>query len=219
MSYIYPSISKESTTGIEQYAGSAFLDFAERHGLALFPIPYGSKEPFGIVASFAHDWSQSPEQWQAWRAAHKCNFGIVAGPSRIVIVDVDVAEVGVAVAWKYWAEWCTSRGLPVYEPYCRSARGGWHAAFALPADFDISTLRQVPLIGPIEGVSKKPIIDLRVGNGYVVAPGSFYNGLAKGEESGMYTLLPNAAIHPAPAELLAACTRAPRTSQPSKRSV
>ena len=50
---------------------TSFLEYAERHGLALFPMFYGSKVPHGIVASFAHDWSPSREQWNAWREAHK----------------------------------------------------------------------------------------------------------------------------------------------------
>jgi hypothetical protein len=192
---------------------SDFLKYAERNGLALFPMPHGSKVPHGIVSSFAHDWSRSPEQWEAWRSSHPgCNFGIVAGPSRIVIADIDVAEIGFEAAWGYWTEWCQGQGLPVYQSYCQSARGGRHIAFQLPADFDISTLRQVPLIGPIEGVSKKPIIDMRVGNGFVVAPGSYYDGTAKGEQSGHYMLLPNAQVHAAPHALLAACARAPRQS-------
>jgi AAA domain/Bifunctional DNA primase/polymerase, N-terminal/Primase C terminal 2 (PriCT-2) len=187
-----------------------FFDFAERHGLALFPMPSGRKEPFGIVPSFAHDFSRDPQQWAAWRTAHKCNFGIVAAPSRLVIVDVDVAEIGPTAAWSYWAEWCQSRGLPVYQPYCRSARGGWHVAFRVPSDVDMTTLRQVPLIGPLEGVSKKAIVDLRVGNGFVVAPESIYDGAPKGETGGTYALLPEAVVHPAPAELLAACARVSR---------
>lgn len=194
-----------------------FFDFAERSELALFPMLHGSKAPHGIVASFAHDWSRSPEQWSAWRTSHpNCNFGIVAGPSRFVIADIDVVEVGFEVAWSYWTEWCQSRGLPVYPSYCMSARGGRHIAFRVPTDFDISTLRQVPLIGRIEGVSKKPIIDLRVGNGFVVAPGSYYDGSARGEQSGHYSLLPNAEVHVAPPELLAACARSPRQSVESR---
>ena len=189
---------------------SSFFEFAERHGLALFPIQRGQKLPHGIVPSFAHDWAKAPEQWVAWRNAHNCNFGIVAFASRLVIVDIDVAEIGFD-AWNYWSDWCTSHGLPVYTPYCTSARGGWHVAFSLPGDFDISTLRQVPLIGPIEGVSKKAVIDLRI-KGYVVAPGSYYDGTARGEESGNYKLLPNAQVHPAPDALLAACARKPRVS-------
>jgi predicted P-loop ATPase len=185
-----------------------FFDYAERYGLALFPMPYGSKAPHGIIGSFAHDWSRSPKQWAAWRAAHKCNFGIVAGPSRIIAVDVDVAEVGPERAWSVWTEWCTSNALPVYQAHTATARGGWHILFSCPPDLHIDTLRQVPLVGPIEGVSKKAIIELRVKNGFVVAPESFYNGNAKSEASGAYKLISDAAPHPAPAALVAACTRA-----------
>jgi AAA domain/Bifunctional DNA primase/polymerase, N-terminal/Primase C terminal 2 (PriCT-2) len=187
-----------------------FFEFAERHGLALFPIQRGQKLPHGIVASFAHDWAKSPEQWVAWRNSHNCNFGIVAFASRLVIVDIDVSEIG-PDAWNHWTDWCVTRGLPVYQPYCTSARGGWHVAFSLPPEIDVESLRQVPLIGPIEGVSKKAVIDLRI-KGYVVAPGSYYDGTARGEESGHYKLLPNAQVHPAPAALLAACARKPRVS-------
>jgi hypothetical protein len=189
-----------------------FLDFAERSGLALFPMPFGQKAPHGIVASFAHDWSRSREEWNAWRAAHKCNFGIVAGPSRIIAVDVDVAEVGPERAWTVWTEWCTSNGLPVYQPHTATARGGWHILFLCPPDLDIDTLRQVPLIGPIEGVSKKAVVELRVKNGFVVAPESFYNGNPKGEASGTYKLISDAPPHPAPDALIAACTRKLRVS-------
>jgi hypothetical protein len=192
---------------------SGFLDYAAQHGLALFPLPFGSKTPHGIVSSFAHDFSLDPDQWKAWHTEHRCNFGIVAGPSRIIVADVDVAEVGRETAWRYWSEWCTSHDLPVYKPHTATARNGFHVYFRLPADFDISKLRQVPLIGAVEGVSKKPIVDLRVGNGFVVAPGSFYNGVPRGEESGSYSLFPDAQEpHPAPAALLAACARIKRSA-------
>ena len=180
-----------------------FFDFAEKNKFALFPMPAGQKLPHGIIDSFVHDWSRDPAQWKAWHDEHKCNFGIVAGRSQLIIADVDVAEIGREAAWQHWSEWCESRGLPVFKPYCESARGGWHIAFALPEHIDVKTLRQVPLIGPIERVSKKSIIDLRVGNGYVVSPGSHFEGRP-------YTLFPDAAVHPAPDALFAACGRAQR---------
>jgi hypothetical protein len=193
-----------------------FFEYAEKHELALFPMAYGSKAPHGIVASFAHDWSRRREDWNAWRATHKCNFGIVAGPSRIIAVDVDTAEVGPERAWNVWTEWCMSSGLPVYQPHTATARGGWHVLFLCPPDLDIETLRQVPLIGPIEGVSKKAVIDLRVKNGFVVAPESFYNGNPKGEASGMYRLLADTPPYPAPGALLAACARKLRVSSTAR---
>lgn len=190
------------------------LQFYASHSCALFPIPCGSKAPYGIISSFAHDWSRDPLQWKKWaRDNPNCNFGLVAGPSRLIVVDVDVSEVGREVAWRYWSEWCKSHDLPVYTPAVQSARGGWHILFSLPAELDISTLRQSPLIGAVEGVSKKAIVDLRVGNGFSVAAGSYYDGTAKGEQSGPYVLLPDAMPHPAPPALLTACARAvPRDS-------
>lgn len=189
------------------------LEYYAAHHCALFPIPRGSKDPWGIINSFAHDWSKEPAQWQRWRTSHpNCNFGVVAGPSRLIIVDIDVAEVGQEAAWGHWDAWCKSHALPVYMPQFESARGGWHVAFALRDDIDIKTLRQVPLIGPIEHVSKKAIVDLRVGNGYVVSAGSHYDGTAKSEESGDYKLISAVAPYPVPDALIASCTRAPRAT-------
>jgi Bifunctional DNA primase/polymerase, N-terminal len=139
----------------DQAASSGITDLFVAMGAALFPIPYGSKAPFGIIQSFAHDWSKDPAQWKLWHDAHKCNFGLVAGPSRLIIADVDVAEIGREAAWQVWGEWCESHALPVYQPQFQSARGGWHIAFRLPDDLDVATLRQVPLVGPIEGISQK----------------------------------------------------------------
>ncbi len=195
------------------YTSSQALAYYAAHGAALFPIPYGSKAPHGIVKSFAHDWSKDPAQWESWHAEHKCNFGLVAGPSRLAIADIDVSEVGIDVAWQYWCEWFQSRGLDIPMPQFNSPRGGWHVAFQMPDDLDAATLRQVPLIGAIEGVSKKAIVDLRIGNGYVVAAGSFYDGTARGEQSGHYRLRDDAAApYPLPAALIDACRRAERTA-------
>lgn len=186
------------------------LSFYAAHGCALFPIPAGSKAPTGIVASFAHDHSTDPAQWAAWSLANPgCNFGLVAGPSRLIVADVDVSEIGRDRAWEIWATWWRERGLPVPAPHVQSARGGWHTLFALPADTDVSTLRQVALIGPTDG-SKKAIVDLRVGNGFVVAAGSYYDGTARGEQSGPYLLMGDAPPHPCPDAILAHCTRVAR---------
>jgi hypothetical protein len=180
---------------------SKLFDYAEQHGLALFPLPYGSKEPFGIVASFAKDWSRDPAQWRAWHDEHNCNFGVVAGPSRLALADIDIAEVGEAEAWAQYCNVFTSRGVAVPQPQFKSARGGFHAAFAIPADVDMARMRQVPLVGAIEGVSKKPIVDMRIGNGYVVAAGSYYDGAAEGKASGHYEMLNDLPPHTDPAAI------------------
>lgn len=184
------------------------LAYYALHSASLFPIPAGSKSPVGIVASFAKDCSHDPAQWERWRTANPgCNFGVVAGPSRLVIADIDIAELGRERAWELWAQWCMANGLPVLAPHVQSARGGWHVYFSLPGDLDPATLRQVALVGPTDG-SKKAIVDLRVGNGFTVAAGSYYDGTARGEASGPYVLLSEAPPHAAPDALLKHCKRA-----------
>ena len=186
-------------------------------GAALFPIPAGAKNPTGIVASFALDCSRDPAQWAAWRAANPgCNFGLVAGPSNIIIADVDVSELGRDRAWQIWAEWWQSRNLEAPQPHVQSARGGWHFFFAVP--MDTPKLRQVALIGPTGG-STKAIVDLRVGNGFVVATGSFYDGSARDEASGPYILMSEKPPHVAPAALIAHCTGADRKVAPATPAI
>lgn len=183
------------------------LDYYARHGCALFPIPKGAKSPTGIVTSWKHDHSSDPATWQAWRTAHPdCNFGLVASASRLVIVDVDVSEIGRDAAWALWCEWCASAGVPVPAPHVQSARGGWHFLFALPPDVDPATLTQRRLA---------PHIDTRV-EGFVVAAGSYYDGTGRGEASGHYILLTDAPPHQAPAALLSHLTRAAPTERATK---
>lgn len=192
------------------------LAYYAHHSCALFPIPAGFKEDpgwkdgTGIIKHFSKDWNRDPAQWNAWRVAHpNCNFGLVSGASKLIIADIDVAEVGEQTAWTHWCNWWQSRGLTVPMPQVRSARGGWHALFACE---DSSKLRQVPLIGAIEGICKKPIVDMRIGNGYVVAAGSYYDGTAEGKASGHYQLLSDAAPHVAPSALTEAVSRHVRSN-------
>jgi hypothetical protein len=90
-------------------------------------LPAGQKNPTGIVASFALDCSRDPAQWAAWAAANpNCNFGLVAGPSRMIVVDTDAKDdrnAAWAMRCALFAEW----GLPAdLMPQVQSARGGWH---------------------------------------------------------------------------------------------
>ncbi|MGJ5032430.1 VapE domain-containing protein [Bradyrhizobium sp. HKCCYLS2038] len=187
---------------------TAPLDYYARHKCALFPIPAGSKAPGnaafwsvdGAAGSFKKHHSSDPAQWAAWSAEHPgCNFGLVAFASRLIVVDIDT-KIGIDAAWALWCGLCAEWQIPVAMPHVRSARGGWHVLFAVPADLDPSTLRQPDAI--------KSHINVRC-IGYVVAAGSYYDGTAKGEESGHYQLLSDAAPYPAPAALVEHCTRKP----------
>lgn len=182
------------------------LDFYAQIRAALFPIPAGSKAPGGIIESFKHDWSRDPQQWARWRAEHPgCNFGIVAFASGLITVDIDVQALGRDVAWSTWAELCREWGLPdAVMPHVQSARGGWHVYFRLPAGIDPESLRQPDAV--------KRVINIRT-IGYTVAAGSYYDGTARGEESGHYVLLSgDAALPEAPAALIDHCRRVERVS-------
>src|SRR6476660_1535647 len=114
-----------------------FFAYAARHKLPLFRIPYGRKDDpgwkdsTGIIKWFSKDWSRSPQQWATWKAEHNCNFGLVAGPAHLIIIDIDVGELGRDAAWAHWIEWCQSHGIDPAKcmPQFASARGGWHIVF------------------------------------------------------------------------------------------
>lgn len=178
-------------------ATDSALAYYARHGCALFPIPAGQKSPIGIVESFARDHSADPEQWRQWFADHHCNFGIVAGPSRLVIVDIDT-KAGRDAAWAMWCELCATWNIPVATPHVETPSGGWHVYFTVPADVDATTLRQPDAI--------KKHINIRAGNGFTVCAGSTFEGRP-------YSLLSDVAPYPAPAALIEHCTR--RAPSPS----
>ena len=178
------------------------LAYYAQHNAALFPIPHGQKKPTGIVSSFVEDCSSDPAQWERWRAANPgCNFGIVAGHSGLIIVDVDAAKYGRDEAWGAYCKLCFEvwNLSEAPAPQVQSARGGWHVLFRVPSEIDARGLTQPDAI--------KGIVNVRAGNGFVVAAGSYYDGTLANEESGFYTLLNNAAPYPAPSRLVEHCTR------------
>lgn len=201
------------------------LDYYQRHGAALFPLPAGSKIPGNAefwpsaadatrAGSFKHECSRDPEQWERWQSDRpECNFGVVGFASHWIILDIDTKGEEKAAAqteaWQTWTELCASWGFSeALAPHVQSARGGWHVYFTLPPHIDPATLRQPDAI--------KKRINVRC-IGYTVAAGSFYDGAAKEEESGFYQLYPDApAPHPAPDALIQHCTRVERTADAVK---
>jgi hypothetical protein len=171
-----------------------FFDYAEKHGLALLPIPFGCKEDKGwkeenriadpnlkpIVWRWSKECSKDRTQWRNWYAQHFCNFGIIAAASGGIWQDIDVSKDPDLYA-KYCEFW-TSRGLKPPAPQFQSARKGWHVLTKAPAGFDFDSVTQSELM---------PNVDTRV-DGYIVAPGSYYDGTAKGEDSGWYAMIAGA---------------------------
>jgi hypothetical protein len=186
------------------------LQFYATHKAALFPIPYGKKDPHGIVPSFKHDYSTDPAQWQKWRDENpRCNFGVLAFKSwgdGGITLDTDVspregqtAEEARAEAWTMRWELFKEWGLDPekHQPHVNSARNGWHDYFALPARTDACTLRSPEII--------KGRIEVKL-VGYTIAVGSHYDGLDKGRAKGDYTVHNDAPPHPAPQGLIDHCT-------------
>lgn len=175
---------------------SQALAYYARHNCALFPIPHGSKSPTGIISSFAHDHSKDPAQWSAWYQQHNCNFGLVAGPSNLIICDIDT-KTSREDAWRMWCDLCAEWGIPVLQPQIQSPSGGWHVLVKVPEDVDPMSLRQRDAI--------KKYINTRTANGYVVAAGSVFEGKP-------YLLMSDADPYPAPAGLLARVAPAQRST-------
>jgi hypothetical protein len=200
------------------------LDFYARHGAALFPLPAGSKAPGNAdfwpsiadptrAGSFKHEYSRDPLQWSKWFYSHSggVNFGVVAfacGKKGWIIIDTDVkprdgqtTEEAIAEASQLRRELFQSWGLDTasHPPHVSSARNGWHDYFAISDDspIDPATMRQPDAI--------KGRINIRV-IGYTIAAGSFYDGTAKGEESGHYQLFDSTRpLHVAPQALIDHC--------------
>ena len=144
----------------------AALDYYARIGAALFPLPAGSKSPIGIVASFARDCSTDPAQWDRWADANPgCNWGMVAGPSGMIICDIDVKTSGRDAAWAAWDKVCKSWGYPeALAPHVQTPSGGWHVYLKVPKGTNARALRQPDAL--------KGLINIRAGNGFVLIPPS-----------------------------------------------
>jgi hypothetical protein len=167
---------------------SDFFDYAETHRLALLPIPYGFKDDMGwkpekraedptlkpIVWRWSQECSTDRAQWQAWRDAHKCNFGIAAAASGCIAIDIDVS--GDPDIWGKFCAFWTSRGITPPSPQFKSARDGWHVLVRVGDGVDANIVGQPDLM---------PNVNIRA-SGYVVAPESFYDGSTQGKASGRY---------------------------------
>ena len=185
--------------------GALLFQYAEANGFSLIPLEPNSKIPVR-GSSWKENASSDPAEWQRQRSQGVRNFGIAAGPSNLIIVDLDTTkEGGLEGVWKRWCEWCKSNGLPTYNPQRQSARKGLHFYFKLPDGVDASSLTNPDIASGI---------NIKVGWGYTVAPGSYYDGSSKGQDSGFYFLFANAAPpYDAPDALIEHCTKKARTAR------
>ncbi|MFF9677585.1 bifunctional DNA primase/polymerase, partial [Streptomyces eurythermus] len=181
----------------------AALDAAER-GWHVFPLRPGTKRPAlhgektctrtGPCAAGHRKWEQrattDPDRIRAAWSRAPFNVGIAAGPSGLVVVDLDTPEhkgsSDVPCGAATFGALCERAGHTVPTTYrVRTASGGTHLYFTAPAG--------VQLPNTAGTVAKS--VDTRAVGGYVVAAGSIV-------PAGRYEALNAAVAAPLPGWLL-----------------
>ncbi|MYX36432.1 MULTISPECIES: bifunctional DNA primase/polymerase [unclassified Streptomyces] len=193
---------------------SAALSAAER-GWAVFPLRPGSKRPaLHGEATCAHSgpcaaghlkWEQrattDPERIRATWSHGPFNVGIATGPSRLLVVDLDVpkdnssadAPTG-AATFKALCE-RAEQAVPTTHRV-RTASGGEHLYFTAPPGTRLSNTAGT--VGPL--------VDTRAWGGYVVAAGSE-------TPSGRYEAVGSSVAAPLPRWLQSILEPAPKPAQ------
>ncbi|TDB79021.1 DNA primase [Actinomadura sp. KC216] len=190
-----PAAPRPDAATLARYA----LTCAAR-GWHVFPVAIGDKEP-----PRGTRWKQTattdPDAIREMWARRPYNIGIACGPSRLLVIDLDLpkpgehpppewAVPGVNDGADVFAMVCEQAGqpMPLETFHVRTRRGGSHLYFTAPGGIRLTNTSG----DKGEGLGWK--VDTRGDGGYVVGPGSFVD-LPDG--TGTYT-----PIHtPAPAPL------------------
>ncbi|GAA2735961.1 bifunctional DNA primase/polymerase [Actinocorallia aurantiaca] len=152
---------------------------AARRGWHVFPVAVGDKTPPKGVR-----WKQvataDPEKIRRMWGHRPYNIGISCGPSRLVVIDLDVPKPGEQPPPKWalpgihdgsdvFAYVCEQAGqpMPLETFQVRTRRGGFHLYFTAPNDIRLTNTSD----DHGNGLGWK--IDTRAEGGYVVGPGSF----------------------------------------------
>ncbi|WP_024934034.1 bifunctional DNA primase/polymerase [Actinomadura welshii] len=148
-------------------------------GWHVFPLAPGDKEPPHGVR-----WTRTatidPAAIRAMWARRPYNIGIACGPSRLLVIDLDMPKTGQHPPPE-WAVPGVNDGSDVFAMVCeqagepmpletfqvRTRRGGFHLYFTAPQDIRLTNTSG----DRGEGLGWK--IDTRGDGGYVVGPGSF----------------------------------------------
>lgn len=158
---------------------NAALAAAER-GWHVFPLTPGTKRP--AVRDWENRATLDPDRIQRCWAAGSFNIGIACGPSRLLVLDLDVPkhngdtppepwnEPGVCDGESAYALLCerTGRSFPFNTHTVRTCGGGTHRYFTIPAGIDLPA----STIGTLGWK-----VDTRCRGGYVVAAGSVVDGV------------------------------------------
>lgn len=204
---------------------TAALDAAE-HGWAVFPLRPGGKRPAlhgelscpgtGACAAGHLKWEQrataDPDRIRRAWSVGAFNVGIACGPSRLLVVDLDMPKTndkdlkgseGTPCGVTTFKALCERAGQEVPATYrTRTASGGQHLYFTAPGG--------VRLTNTAGTVGR--LVDTRASGGYVVAAGSI-------TPAGPYEALSAPVAAPVPGWLLSILQPAPKPAQPQLRPV
>ncbi|MER5911971.1 bifunctional DNA primase/polymerase [Streptomyces sp. NPDC001982] len=155
----------------------AALDAASR-GWRVFPLAPCGKTP--AVRDWEAQATTDPVQINRWWRGRRCNVGLAAGPSGLVVIDLDTPKDADDVPPADWALPGVTDGRDVFAILCerrqqpfpsdtytvRTRSGGTHLYFAVPG--------HVRLSNTVKKHGWK--VDTRASGGYVVAAGSVVDG-------------------------------------------
>jgi predicted P-loop ATPase len=184
----------------------SFLDYAEKHGLALGGLRPKSKAPFPDPDYHPLTFnSRDRADWERWRASGM-NLALPGKPNNLLLIDIDVSAVGREAAWGAYLAWLKSIGVAppsgpgdAFWPQTASPSGGWHVYARLPEGTEGLRGYRIPVrvsdVRPLQdGEHDGEVIGVRW-QMYLVTPGSYYDGTAAGKPSGPYTSMCDAASY------------------------
>ncbi|GHH61898.1 DNA primase [Streptosporangium violaceochromogenes] len=189
---------------------------AAARGWAVFPVAIADKVPLSSFRWKRHATTDPQIISRIW-ARRPFNIGISCGPSRLVVVDLDLPKPGEQIpdGWRrpgigdgadVFAFICELAGQPVpYETFqVRTRRGGLHLYFTAPDGITLTNTSG----DAGNGLGWR--IDTRGAGGYVVGPGSYVD-LPDG--AGWYEPIHTAAPAPLPGWLAERLRPAPLPPQ------
>jgi len=168
----------------------AALEAAAR-GWRVFPLAPGRKTPRRAASDWEHKATSDPDRVARWWGRHPAdNVGIAAGPSGLVVVDLDTPKPGDKPAPTPWGP--ATHGVEVFDVVAdgrdlpatwtvATPTGGWHLYFGAPVvraekvGADLGEKKLWPELRNTAGrLGWK--IDTRAHGGFVVAAGSVIDG-------------------------------------------
>ncbi|MFI6602987.1 bifunctional DNA primase/polymerase [Nonomuraea sp. NPDC050536] len=170
---------------------------AVRRGWHVFPLTPGGKKPLRGFTDWESHASNCPETIATfWHRPY--NIGVACGPSRLVVIDLDMPKPGeqpAAGGEQGFRLLCEKHGQPYPGDTLtvRTRRGGMHLYYQAPEGVRLSNTAGQ------RGNGLGRLIDTRASGGYVVGPGSY---VSQHDGTGSYTVIRDVSPAPLPAWLV-----------------